>query len=99
MEDKQSQISWQTINEVNKRKNTSRGKLKAASQEEWIHFWKENFKNLLGKSPKFTDKPFTKIINNQLDIKLGRFNQGKLADLMKYHQKYGRQDNSMTAPI
>ena len=35
--------------------------------------WKEHFKNLLGKSPKVTDKPITKIINNQLDIKLEQF--------------------------
>ena len=31
-----------------------------------------------GKTPKVTDKPITKIINNQLDIKLGQFTQDKL---------------------
>ena len=40
--------------------------------------WKEHFKNLLGKSPKVTDEPITKIIKNQLDIKLGLFTQEKL---------------------
>ena len=35
--------------------------------------WKEHFKNLLGNSPKITDKPIKKIINNQQDIKLGQF--------------------------
>ena len=49
----------------------SKAKLKAASQEEQIHTWKEHFQNLHGKSPKVTDKPITKIINNQKDIKLG----------------------------
>ena len=33
VDDRQSQIAWQTVKEVNK-KNTSRAKLKAASQEE-----------------------------------------------------------------
>ena len=37
--------------------------------------WKEHFKNLLEKSLKVTDKPITKIINYQLDIKLGQFTQ------------------------
>ena len=60
------------------RKSTSRAKLKAANQEERIHMWKENLKNLLGKSPKVTDKPIPKIINYQLNIKLGEFNQEEL---------------------
>ena len=37
--------------------------------------WKEHFKNLLGNSPNLTNKPIAKIINNQLDIKLGKFTQ------------------------
>ena len=60
---------------MSKKKCTSSVKLKAASQEEQIHLWKEHFKNLLGKSPKVTDKPITKIINNQQDIKPGQFTQ------------------------
>ena len=75
VEDKQSWIVWQTVNEASKRKSTSIAKLKAASQEEQIHTWKEHFKNLLGKSPKVTDKPIMKIINNQLDTKLEPFTQ------------------------
>ena len=58
---------------MNKRNSISRGKLKAASQKERMHIWKEYFKNLLGKSPKVIDKPYMKIINNQLDIKLRLF--------------------------
>ena len=63
---------------MSKRKSTSKAKLKAAIQEERMHTWKEHFKNLLGKSPKVTDKPIRKIINNQLDIKLGQFTQEEL---------------------
>ena len=44
--------------------------------------WKEHFKNLLGKSLKVTDKPITKIINNQLDIKLGQFTQEELNEVL-----------------
>ena len=70
VEDEQSWIAWQTVNELSKRKITARAKLKAASQEQ-IHLWKEHFKNLLRKFPKVTDEPITKIINNQLGIKQG----------------------------
>ena len=40
--------------------------------------WKEHFKNLFGKSLKVTDKPITKIINYQLDIKVGQITQEEL---------------------
>ena len=73
-EDRQSQIVWQTVNEVSKRKNMSR----AACQEERTHMGKKHFKNLLGKPPKVTDKSIMKIDNYQLDIKLGQFTQDKL---------------------
>ena len=43
VEDRQSRIAWQTVNKVSKKKCTSRDKLKAASQDEWIHLWKEFF--------------------------------------------------------
>ena len=36
VEDRQSWITWQAVKEVSKRKSTTRAKLKAASQEEWI---------------------------------------------------------------
>ena len=78
VEDIQSRIAWQTVNEVSETKSTSRAKLKAASQEERIQTWKEHFKSLLGKSFKVRDKPITKIIKNQLDIKLGQFTQEEL---------------------
>ena len=62
-------------NQVSRRKSTAKAKLKATSQEERIHLWKQHFDNLLGNSLKVTDKPITKIISNQLDIKLGQFTQ------------------------
>ena len=63
---------------MKKRKNNARSKLKADSQEERIHLWKEHFMNLLEKSLKVTDEPITKMINYQLDIKLGQFAQEEL---------------------
>ena len=77
-EDRQSRIAWQTVNEVSRRKSTARAKLKAYSQEEWIHMWKEHFDNLLGKPPKVTDEPIAKIISYQLDIKVRQFTQEEL---------------------
>ena len=44
---------------------------------------KEHFKKLIGKSPKVTEEPLMKIINNQLDIKLGQFIQEELVVLSK----------------
>ena len=36
VEDRQSRIAWQTINEVSRRKNAAKAKLKAANQQERI---------------------------------------------------------------
>ena len=36
VEDRQSRIAWQTINEVSRRKSTARAKLKATNQQERI---------------------------------------------------------------
>ena len=36
VEDRQSRIAWQTINEVSRRKSTAKAKLKAANQKERI---------------------------------------------------------------
>ena len=43
VEDRQSRIAWQTINEVSRRKNTAKAKLKAANQQERIKLWKQHF--------------------------------------------------------
>ena len=56
VDDRQSRIAWQTVNEVSRRKSTARAKLKAARLEEQKHLWKQHFKNLLGEFPKVTDE-------------------------------------------
>ena len=43
VEDRQSRIAWQKINEVNRRKNAAKAKLKAANQQERIKLWKQHF--------------------------------------------------------
>ena len=91
--DRQSRIAWQTVNEMNKRKNTSRANLKVASQEEQKVIWKKYLKNLLGNSSKVTNKPITKIMNRQLDIKLGQFIQEELNEVL------GKIKNRKTAGI
>ena len=48
MADRQSRITWQTINEVSKRKSTAKAKLKVTNQQERIKLWKQHFENLLG---------------------------------------------------
>ena len=69
VEDRQSRIAWQTFNEMSREKSNSNAILKAANQKERIQMWKEHFKKLLVKCPNDTDKPLTKIIYSQLDIK------------------------------
>ena len=102
VENRQSRI-WQTVNEVSRRKNTAKAKLKATRQHERIHLWKQHFENLLRNALKVTHQLITKIISKQLDIKLGPFMQKELdseqrkfkiekqQSLMKYPQKYGRR--------
>ena len=79
VEDRQSRIAWQTINEVSRRKNTAKAKLKAANQQERIKLWKQQFEN----SPKITHEPITRIISKQLDIKLGPFTQEELDSVLR----------------
>ena len=79
MEDRQSRIAWQTINEVSRRKNTA----KAASQQERVKQWKQHFENLLENPPKVTNEPITKIIRKQLDIKLGPFTKEELDSVLR----------------
>ena len=83
MEDRQSRIAWQTINEVSRRKNTAKAKLKAANQQERIKLWKQHFENLQGNPPKITHEPITRIISKYLDIKLGPFTQEELDSVLR----------------
>ena len=87
VEDRQSRIAWQTVNEMSRKKSTARAELKAAIQEEWIHLWQQHLKNLLGKSPKVMDEPDMKIICNPLDIKLGQFMQEELNIILRKIKK------------
>ena len=83
VEDRQSRIAWQAINEVSRRKNTAKEKLKAANQQERIKLWKQHFENLLGNPPKITHEPITRIISKQLDIKLGPFTLEELDSVLR----------------
>ena len=83
VEDRQSRIAWQTVNKVSKMKSISSAKLKAVSQEERIQMWKDYFKNLFANSPEVTDRPITKNINSQQEIKLGQFTPEELNIVLK----------------
>ena len=83
MEGRQSRIVWQTINEVGRGKSTDKANLKATSQQERIQPWKQHFENLPGNPPKVTHEPITRIINKQLDIKLGPFTREELDSVLR----------------
>ena len=83
MQDRQSRMAGQTINEVSRRKSTTKSKLKAANQRERIKLWKQHFENLPGNPPKVTHEPITRIISKQLDIKIGPFTQEELNSVLR----------------
>ncbi len=83
MEDRQSRIAWQTINEVTRSKSTAKAKLKATNQQERIKLWKQHFKNLLENPLKVTHKPIARIIGKQLEIRLGPFTLKELDLLLR----------------
>ena len=83
VEDRQSRIAWQTINEVSRRKSTTKAKLKTANQQERIKLWKQHFENLLGNPPKVTQEPIARIISKQLNIKLEPFTQEELDSVLR----------------
>ena len=64
VEDRQSRIALHTVNEVSKRKSTAKTKLKATSQQDRIHLWKQHFEDLLENSPKILLEPVSRIILN-----------------------------------
>ena len=68
---------------MSRRKSTAKIKLKVTSQEERIHLRKQHFDNLLGKPPSVPHEPITKIICNQLDIKIGQFTQQELHSALR----------------
>ena len=68
---------------MSRRKSTAKTKLKATSQQDRIHLWKQHFVNLLGNPPEVSHEPITRIISKQLDIKLGPFTQEELDSVLR----------------
>ena len=83
VEDRQTRIVWQMINEGSRRKSTAKAELKATNQQERIKLWKQHFENLLGNPPKVTHEPITRIVSKQLDIKLGPFTSEELNSVLR----------------
>ena len=81
VEDRQSRITWQTINEV--KKSTTKIKWKPTNQQERIKLWKHHFENLLGKPRKVTHELITRIISKQLGIKLRPFTKKELDSVVR----------------
>ena len=48
-----------------------------------IKLWKQHFENLLANPPNITQKPITRIISKQLDIKLGPFTKEELDSVLR----------------
>ena len=67
-----------TISDIGGHKRSSHAKLKASSQSERLHKWKEHFANLLVKAPVTNDQPVHQITDTELPVKKGIFSEGKL---------------------
>ena len=83
MEGRQSRIAWQTINDMSRRKSTTKAKLKTTNQLERIKLWKQHYENLLGNPPKVTHEPIARIISKQLYIKVRPFTQVELYSVLR----------------
>ena len=68
---------------MSRRKSTAKANLKATSQQDRMHRWKQHFQNLLGNPPKVTHEPIMRIINTQLDIKQEPFTQEELDSVLR----------------
>ena len=108
VEDRQSRIAWQTINEVSKRKSIAKAKLKAANQQERIKLWKQHFKIQQGNPPKLRMNQTPELLisnwtlNYDCSLKKNsirfseKFRIVKLQVWTRFPQKYRRPDNSTT---
>ena len=69
---KKCSLAWKRLNEISRRKNSNRAKLKANSGKELIQLWHDHFNKLLGKPTIITSNDeSTYTIKNELDIKKG----------------------------
>ena len=60
VEGRQSQLAWETVNEMSGRKRTLIAKLRTAKIKK-LQKWKEYFKNLSENPPEINDKPTEKL--------------------------------------
>ena len=63
VQDRPPRIAWQTVIEMSRRKSTAKAELKANSQQEQIHLWKQHFENLHENPPKLKHEPIMRIIS------------------------------------
>ena len=82
-ENKQSSLAWQTVNEITGRIKSTKAKIKASNQEERLKKWMNHFQNLLGKPPIVTDSTIENVIEHELEIKPGPFNELELDLVLK----------------
>ena len=82
-ENKQSSLAWQTVNEITGRKKSTKAKIKASNQEERLKKWMNHFQNLLAKPPIVTDSTIENVIEHELEIKPGPFNELELDLVLK----------------
>ena len=82
-ENKQSSLAWQTVNEITGQKKSTKAKIKASNQEERLKKWMNHFQNLLGKSLIVSDSTIEKLIEQELEIKTGAFNELELDLVLK----------------
>ena len=83
VEDRQSKIEWPTINKVREGRAPRKLNWKLPAKKNEYTYGNNLSRIYSGKPPNVTDEPITKIISNQLDLKLGLFTQEKIDSLRR----------------
>ena len=65
------------------KKKSTKAKIKASNQEERLKKWMNHFQSLLGKSPIVSDSTIEKVVEHDLEIKTGPFNELELDLVLK----------------
>ena len=72
-------IAWDIVNKIGFRKSVNKVKLKANSQVDRIHIWKDYFSKLLSSNIPHSVQKIKAIREDDLQIKIGSFNMNQLA--------------------
>ena len=101
VEDRQSSIAWQTINEVSRKKSTVKAKPKAANQQERIKLWKQHFEKMgdLGLAKNYRGITLTSLAAKIYNGLLRNRKEPKIDNILRKNQNCFRRNRSTTSQM